>query len=378
MTQYNNLSLPQAVQLGAMRLTERQDKSTHDHKFMVRLSPINLTSEGDLSSVVLAMAITLGYLLAGNATSGVSIYAALAFISMALPFALLVLVVCGKFLERISAVAGYVLVFFAVSSVVYLAHSIQLYFLGGPEDSLGLLLRRLLFANLLVVYLMRQSFLQHRLRRREESEQNAKIQALQSRIRPHFLFNSMNAIASLIPVDPAAAEQVVEDLSELFRASLQESGTFVRVSQELELCQRYMNIESLRLGERLKIEWKVETPPAGAQMPLLILQPLIENAIYHGIQPLLDGGTISIDVYFKDGNLRAKIINPSFDQEPARFFRDETAGRHRKPHMGNHLAIGNIRERLAIAYGEKAKLITVQEGNTFRTEVICPTVSKMI
>jgi two-component system sensor histidine kinase AlgZ len=99
----------------------------------------------------------------------------------------------------------------------------------------------------------------------------------------------MNVIASLIPVNPDKAEQVVEDLSELFRASLQRAGTFVRISEELDLCQRYLHIESLRLGERLRVQWQVETAPAAAEMPLLILQPLLENAIYHGIQPLPEG-----------------------------------------------------------------------------------------
>jgi two-component system sensor histidine kinase AlgZ len=132
--------------------------------------------------------------------------------------------------------AGVILVFVSISAVVVASHYVQLYVLGGMESASSLLFRRLVFGNLLVAYLLRQSFLKHHLRRRLESEQNAKIQALQSRIRPHFLFNSMNVIASLIPVDPDAAEQAVEDLSELFRASLQQAGTYVRTSQELDLC----------------------------------------------------------------------------------------------------------------------------------------------
>ena len=112
----------------------------------------------------------------------------------------------------------------------------------------------MLFASFLVGFMLRQSTMRHQLRLRKAAEQTAKIQALQSRIRPHFLFNSMNVIASLIPVDPDNAEQVVEDLSELFRASLQRTGAFVRISEELDLCQRYLHIESLRLGERLRVQ----------------------------------------------------------------------------------------------------------------------------
>ena len=108
----------------------------------------------------------------------------------------------------------------------------------------------------------------------------------------------MNVIASLIPVDAEKAEQVVEDLSELFRASLQEAGSFVSFSEELELCRRYINIETLRLGDRLKVSWDVETPPRDAEMPLLLIQPLIENAVYHGIQPLSEGGLFTSISFF--------------------------------------------------------------------------------
>ena len=110
------------------------------------------------------------------------------------------------------------------------------------------------FTTVFVAFLMRLSTMSHLLRLREAAEQTAKIQALQSRIRSHFLSNSMNVIASLIPVNPDKAEQSVEDLSELFLASLQRACTFVRISEELDLCHRYLHIESLRLGERLRVQ----------------------------------------------------------------------------------------------------------------------------
>lgn len=254
----------------------------------------------------------------------------------------------------------------------------QLYATGGIENASSVLFRRLVFGNLLAAYLLRQSFLKHHLKRRHESEQNAKIQALQSRIRPHFLFNSMNVIASLIPVDPDAAEQAVEDLSELFRASLQQAGSFVRTSQELDLCQRYLAIEGLRMGDRLHVEWHVETPPAGAEMPLLILQPLLENAVYHGIQPLPEGGTINVNVRFSSGLMEARIRNPLSTPENAASGGDGSPGRPRLPHEGNNLAIANIRERLAAVYGDKATLITNPKYNEFETTLLCPTVPKMV
>lgn len=188
----------------------------------------------------------------------------------------------------------------------------------------------------------------------------------------------MNVIASLIPVDPEAAERVVEDLSELFRASLQQAGSVVRVSQELELCRRYLHIEQLRLGDRMQVDWQVETPPGGAEMPLLILQPLLENAIYHGIQPLPDGGTIRVEVCFTADEMRAQITNPLID--PARSHRDGdgSPGQPKSPHKGNSIAIDNIRQRLSMVYGENANLFTTQEGNQFTTWLNCPTVAKML
>ena len=266
----------------------------------------------------------------------------------------------------------------SITVVVIVSPAVQLHFYGGPSDAVGLLGRRLLFANLLVCYLLRQSFLKHCLKRRRAAEQNAKIQALQSRIRSHFLFNSMNMIASLILVNPVLAEQVVEDLSELFRASLQEAGTFVRTAEELDLCQRYLRIESPRLGDRLKVVWQVEVAPEDAQMPLLIIQPLLENAIYHGVQPLADGGTITVRVNCIEHYLKARITYPLGGPETTAKSGDGGLGKPRRPHEGNHLVIANIRLRLAAVYGEKAKWITIQRHNEFETTLRCPAVPKMI
>ena len=342
------------------------------------LIPPKLTASGELGLITAAVLISVAYLLVGQATDAVSLMGAIAFAGAAIPASILMLFVCGHFFRTLSIAAGLFLVVASISAVVVLAHLLQVQYFGQPENPQALLLRRILFANLLVAYLLRQSFLQYRLKRRKDSEQSAKIQALQSRIRPHFLFNSMNVIASLIPVDPEAAERVVEDLSELFRASLQQAGSVVRVSQELELCRRYLHIEQLRLGDRMQVDWQVETPPGGAEMPLLILQPLLENAIYHGIQPLPEGGTIRVEVRFTADEMRAQITNPLID--PARSHRDGdgSPGQPKSPHKGNSIAIDNIRQRLSMVYGENANLFTTQEGNQFTTWLNCPTVAKML
>src|SRR5690554_5410204 len=143
----------------------------------------------------------------------------------------------------------------------------------------------LLTAAILAGIGLRYLYLQQQLRNQQQGELDARIQALQSRIRPHFLFNSMNSIASLIATEPETAERVVEDLSELFRASLAEP-TLIPIDAELALCRRYLEIEKLRLDKRLQVDWQVEPLPASTQIPSLLLQPLLENAVVHGIEPL--------------------------------------------------------------------------------------------
>ena len=152
------------------------------------------------------------------------------------------------------------------------------------------ILANVLIAAIISGLVMRYFYVQEQLRVKDRAELKSRIQALQSRIRPHFLFNSMNIIATLIRIDPDAAEQAVEDLSSLFRASLKDSGSEVTLAEELALCERYIRIEQLRLGERLGVEWRIELEPESVALPLLTLQPLLENAIYHGIQPLTGGG----------------------------------------------------------------------------------------
>jgi len=338
----------------------------------------NFTPSGELGLIMAGSAITIAYILAVRPSTGLSLIEAAGFALLAVPGAVLAVLICGKFFSRVSLISGIALVFASISAVLLASHYVQLHITGGFENASSILFRRLVFGNLLVAYLLRQSFLKHHLKRRHEAEQNAKIQALQSRIRPHFLFNSMNVIASLIPVDPDAAEQAVEDLSELFRASLQQAGAFVRTSQELDLCQCYMAIEKLRMGDRLNVQWDVESPPSEAEMPLLILQPLLENAIYHGIQPLSEGGTVTVNIGFSSGVMEARICNPLSSVEKPASGGDGSPGRPRLPHEGNNLAIANIRERLEAVYGDKATLITNQKHNVFETTLVCPTVPKMV
>ena len=220
--------------------------------------------------------------------------------------------------------------------------------------------RNLLIATIMTGIAFRYFFLQNQLIRQEQAELNSRVQALQSRIRPHFLFNSMNIIASLISIDPERAEEVVEDLSVLFRASLSDtSNEPVSLNDELELCEKYVHIESLRLDERLKVTWQVDVEPLDVRIPLLTLQPLLENAIYHGIQPLPEGGEVQVKITEADGFLEISISNP-------------VAHENHSHESGNRMALDNIRSRLEAIYGPQASVVSGQSAETYTTEVRYP------
>lgn len=206
------------------------------------------------------------------------------------------------------------------------------------------ILRNVLIGAIIAGLIMRYFYLQEQLRVRQRTELTARLQALQSRIRPHFLFNSMNIIASLIHVDPDKAEQAVEDLSELFRASLKAEGE-IGMDEELTLCQHYINIEALRLGDRLQVEWRLNAVPEDLRIPALTLQPLIENAIYHGVEPRFEPSVVRIALDYDGRAVSIIITNP-------------VAPPSARKAKGNRMAISNIRQRLQAHYGEGARLTT--------------------
>jgi two-component system sensor histidine kinase AlgZ len=265
---------------------------------------------------------------------------------------------------------------FAVGIVTtgYVHYFMNMVFSNEPSPDY-LLPRRIAIVILCLGVYLRYTVLRQLFLRQEESELHSKIQALQSRIRPHFLFNSMNIIASLIPSDPETAEQVVEDLSELFRASLQEEGSFVRLEDELDLCRRYVRIEGLRLGERLIMNWTISETKESPKIPLLLLQPLLENAIYHGVQPIPEGGTIEFTLEYFDEDMQITITNP-VPQFNSIYGSDDHMARNdsKSASKSNNLAIANIRTRLEVLYGAKAQLKASLQGNVFLTKLRCPKV----
>lgn len=221
------------------------------------------------------------------------------------------------------------------------------------------LVRNQLVAAVLGGIALRYFYMQQQLRDREQAELNARLESLRARIRPHFLFNTLNSIASLIRFRPKDAEQAVEDLSELFRASLVEESRQTTVADELHLCHIYMRIEQLRLGDRLHVDWQVDENLADCAMPMLLLQPLMENAVYHGVARLPDGGTISVRVSGEEGRVRIRVVNPVTDAS-------ELVG------GGHQMALDNIKQRLAALYGDAAGFDVTPGASEHRVELSFP------
>jgi len=212
-------------------------------------------------------------------------------------------------------------------------------------DHAEFLLRNMARGLVVSALALRYFYVSHQWRRNVEMEATARVNALQARIRPHFLFNSLNTIAALTRRRPDLAEEAIEDLADLFRASLRDSTTRMSLKEELEVARLYQRIEQHRLGDRLQVDWRVEALPMRAELPGLSLQPLLENAIYHGIEPMPDGGTVLVEgKVLADGRLEIRVSNPLPDTQ---------GGHHR---TGNRMALANISERFRLAYGDRARM----------------------
>ncbi|MFQ5549027.1 MAG: sensor histidine kinase [Woeseia sp.] len=223
----------------------------------------------------------------------------------------------------------------------------------------GFILRTFAISSIVIALAMRYLYISSEWRRSIVLEAQSRISALQALIRPHFLFNSMNTIASLTRSDPNRAEEAVEDLADLFRANLGGPQDRATLKEELETAAIYQRIEKLRLGERLNVRWDVEELPMRALMPSLTLQPLLENAIYHGIELLPDGGEVTISGVRKDRNLEIRIRNPVPANQPG-----QTAG--------NRMALENIRQRFDLAYGAKAAVSVEESDDEFNVRLFFP------
>jgi two-component system, LytTR family, sensor histidine kinase AlgZ len=189
------------------------------------------------------------------------------------------------------------------------------------------------------------------------AETTARLAELQSRIRPHFLFNTLNTALTLVRLDPARAEGVLEDLAELFRVAISESAESVSLSEEVELAQRYLDIEQARFGSRLHVSWELDPEAGSARVPPLILQPLVENAVHHGVEPSQEGGVIRVRTKVKLGRAVLSIAN-SVPPTPSR--------------PGNGMALKNVRERLRLMHDVAAQFDTRLEADVFRVQIVVP------
>ena len=186
----------------------------------------------------------------------------------------------------------------------------------------------------------------------------AKYQALQSRIRPHFLFNSLNAVLSVIRSDPGKAERMLEGIAELFRAVMADTRKLVPLAQEIELCRDYVEIEQTRLGNRLAVDWQIGAYHPRAKVPQLLLQPLIENAIRYGAEKLPGRADIIVRVRQHGFTLEIFVSNPLAPERPER--------------EGNQIGLANIRGRLALIYDLEARVETQVRRDRFELTMTLP------
>jgi two-component system sensor histidine kinase AlgZ len=254
-------------------------------------------------------------------------------------------------LQRLPGRTPYAAVWLLILLIVSTASAVARWLDGALQmnlinSSLSVFVRdTVLIAALLGAAMLRYFYVLAQWQARLAAVTRAQVEALQARIRPHFLFNSMNTVAALIRVDPAAAERTVEDLSELFRAALGQHDTGDgTLGEELALVERYLAIEQLRLGPRLRVRRELDDLPADFPLPRLLLQPLVENAVRHGVQPLREGGEVILRGQRDGGGVRIEIINPLPSTPSER---------------GNGHGLDSVRQRIAYRYGP---LATVQAG----------------
>ncbi|WP_220272866.1 sensor histidine kinase [Aquitalea aquatica] len=216
-------------------------------------------------------------------------------------------------------------------------------------------LERPLLAGLLAILLLHYFSLRQRALSPALGE--ARLAALQARIRPHFLFNSLNAAIALIRSRPEKAEMVLENLADLFRAQMADPGHTSSLEREIELAKMYLAIESERLGQRLNVVWDIQAA-LDASLPPLLLQPLVENAVHHGVERCGAGGEIRIRAQLKSGQLLLSVSNPLTGQG--------------EPHRGNRMALDNLRERLELFYDAEASLQVAAADGRYHTLVRLP------
>ncbi|WP_348673469.1 histidine kinase [uncultured Abyssibacter sp.] len=223
-------------------------------------------------------------------------------------------------------------------------------------------------AAIIVAFVLRYFWVQHQWRMEIQAQAESRYLALQARIRPHFLFNTLNTLSALIRKDPRLAESMVDDLSDLFRVSLEKRHRLVPLGEEMDTARSYLNIEQVRVGDRMHVEWDVPDEALSVPVPVLSLQPLVENAVHHGIMHRDEGGTVRISAELQKHGLGVDylsltVVNP-VPEVPV-------------PSQGSRLALTNLTERLRIAYDGRASLLSERENDHFRVEMRLPVVNEV-
>ena len=266
----------------------------------------------------------------------------------------------GRYSPRGAWVASWLIALLLAAAFSYAAWQVAALYMpaqvGG--NALKFVLKSTFAVGLVAIVFFR--YLEIRARWRSEliAQSEARVQALQARIRPHFLFNSLNTIASLIPDDPDGAEAATLDLADIFRGSMRRADQLISLSNELKLARQYLDMESRRLGKRLEIDWRVDELPSGAAVLPLTLQTLLENAVAQGVQALQEGGKIAVNGRSEGDQVVITIGNPLAPEGT------DTSG--------HGMAIGNIRERLSLAFGSRASLLTSQDDEQFYAVLSLP------
>ncbi len=271
-----------------------------------------------------------------------------------LVLSILALLGSSRWLRRLDYRTGILVVLLTELIIVTMVYRAGEQFFGG--DPYGQLERYWLFTLAGTAFILYYFHLRNRALSPALTE--ARLQALQARIRPHLLFNSINAVLSLIREDPKRAETALEDMADLFRVVMADNRNLSTLVREVELTRQYLDLEQLRLGERLKVEWHTENMPGESLVPPLVLQPLVENAVYHGIEPRADPGVISIHVYKVRDEVHLVLRNP---------YRKD--GDH---HSGNKMALANIRERLALHFDAEASLKSSVTDDAYQVHIVIP------
>lgn len=255
-------------------------------------------------------------------------------------------------LQRLPAKIAVLVILLIATATTALLAALLAHLFGTPVDWRAPLAAGLIAA--LLIY-----WLGLRARAQLPALAEARLSALTARIRPHFFFNSLNAVLGIMRDDPRRAEAALEELADLFRVLMRDNRDLTLLSEEIALARKYLDIERLRLGERLQVKWEIDACPPDTLAPPLLLQPLLENAVYHGIEPVAEPGEIRVHIATTRDGVRIEIDNPLTLE----------AGTQRP---GNHMALENLRERLMLFYDLEAQLETGMVDGRYRVRIDLP------